>query len=350
MKKIAVVLMNLGGPDSLDAVEPFLFNLFNDPAILRVPNWLRPGLAKFISRRRRKTAQAIYAQLGGKSPIFENTLAQARALEKALGGIGWVRCFVAMRYWKPFVDDTIAEIKKFIPDEIVLLPLYPQFSTTTTESSLADWRRAARAAKLDVPESVVKAWPAHPGLIEAFADLTYRGWEEACELCPPLPRGAYNAPRILFSAHGLPESIVKRGDPYPEQCRMTAEAIVRAMGIPELDYILCFQSRVGPVKWIGPSTVHEIRRAGSEKRSVIIVPLSFVSEHSETLVEIDREYRRLAQKNDVPCFVYAGTPGTHPAFIAGLADLVVEALQQPKREDLLIRTDRPFSGGARLIG
>lgn len=333
MKKIAIVLMNLGGPDSPKAIEPFLFNLFNDPAILRVPNWLRPRLARLLAKRRGKAAQQIYAQLGGKSPIVENTQAQARALEKALGDIGWVRCFVAMRYWHPFVDEAIAEIKKFIPDEIVLLPLYPQFSTTTTESSLADWRRAAQTANLGIPESVVKAWPTHSGLIDSFADLGRRAWERACDACPPVPQGAYNPPRLLFSAHGLPERIVRAGDPYPEQCRMTAEAIARAMALPDLDWVLCFQSRVGPVSWIGPSTEQEIRRAGHDKRSLVVVPLSFVSEHSETLVEIDREYRHLAKKSDVPCFVYSGTPGTHQAFIAGLADLVVEAMREPKREE-----------------
>lgn len=334
MKKIAVVMMNLGGPDSPAAVEPFLFNLFNDPAILRVPNWLRPHLARFIAKRRSHTAQAIYAKLGGKSPILENTLVQARALEKVMSATCWVRCFVAMRYWKPFAEEAIEEIKRFVPDEIVLLPLYPQFSTTTTESSLAAWRKAADRARLDIPESTVKAWPTEPGLVEAFADLARQAWCAACDQCPPLPQGAYNPPRILFSAHGLPESIVRAGDPYPEQCRKTAEAIVNAMGIPDLDAVLCFQSRVGPVKWIGPSTESEIRRAGANKRPIIVVPLSFVSEHSETLVEIDREYRFLAQKHDVPCFVYAGAPGTHPSFIAGLADLVIEALQQPRREDV----------------
>ncbi|MER2519858.1 MAG: ferrochelatase [Bdellovibrionales bacterium] len=333
MKKIAVVLMNLGGPDGPEAVEPFLYNLFSDPAILRVPNWLRRHFAKFIARRRGKVAKDIYAQIGGKSPILENTQAQARALEKAMSSTAWIRGFVVMRYWKPYAEDALAEIKRFVPDEIVLLPLYPQFSTTTTESSLAAWRLASRQAKLDIPESIVSAWPTHPGLIEAFASLARQAWENACETCPPLPHGAYNQPRILFSAHGLPESIVRAGDPYPEQCRQTAEAIARAMGIPDLDWVLCFQSRVGPVKWIGPSTEREIRRAGADKRPIVIVPISFVSEHSETLVEIDIEYRKLAKKCDVPCFIYAGTPGTHPAFIAGLADMIVEALQQPRREE-----------------
>lgn len=309
MKKTAVVLFNLGGPDRPEAVRPFLFNLFNDPAIIRLPALLRFLIAKLIAGRREKTARDIYAKIGGGSPILANTEAQGRALEKKLG----MKCFIAMRYWHPFAEEVVEEVKNYAPDEIILLPLYPQFSTTTTESSLNSWEAAAQKTGLAVPTKTVSCYPDLPGFIESMAAKIRASYIEAQK---------YGAPRLLFSAHGLPEKIVKAGDPYPMQCRRTVEALRQELNIDGLDSVLCYQSRVGPLKWIGPSTDDEIKRAAAGKKPIIIVPIAFVSEHSETLVEIDMEYRHLALAHGAPHFAYTGAVADDAVFIEGLADLV----------------------------
>jgi ferrochelatase len=315
MTKTAVILLNLGGPDGREAVRPFLFNLFNDPAIIRLPQPFRFLLANQLAAKRTKTLQAIYAKVGGRSPILQNTEAQARMLEAALADAS-IKCFVAMRYWHPFAQETAAQVKKFAPDNVVLLPLYPQFSTTTTASSLKSWQQATRQAGLNAPAKTICCYPTEPGFIRALARLTHKALGEA---------QARGKPRLLFSAHGLPEKIVRAGDPYPWQCKQTAEALVRELNTPALDWVLCYQSRVGPLKWIGPSTEEEIHRAGADKVSVVVVPIAFVSEHSETLVEIDMDYRAMAVRAGVPFFTYTGTVSTAPDFIAGLAALVRKA-------------------------
>ena len=315
--RLAVVLFNLGGPDGPAAVRPFLFNLFSDPAIIRLPGFLRIPLAHLVSWRRARVAAAIYARLGGRSPLLENTRAQARALEAALGDLGAVRAFPAMRYWHPFADAVAREVAAFAPDRIVLLPLYPQFSTTTTASSLAAWREAASAAGLAPSGAAVCCWPVDAGFVEALADLTRRGWDAA---------SAHGRPRVLFSAHGLPEKIVTAGDPYAWQVERTAAAVVARLAIPELDHVVCYQSRVGPLKWIGPATESEIERAGRLRKPVVVVPIAFVSEHSETLVELDVEYRERAAAAGVPHYERVPTVSTHPAFVAGLASIVRGAL------------------------
>jgi ferrochelatase len=313
MKKTAVILFNLGGPDKLDAVRPFLFNLFNDPAIIRLPQPLRYFIARMISGKREKTAQEIYAKIGGGSPILANTKIQAQALEEKLGA----KCFIAMRYWHPFVEETIKEVQNFAPEQIILLPLYPQFSTTTTGSSLKSWEKAALQAKLKVPTKTICCYPDQIGFISALAEKALVSYAEAKK---------FGKPRILFSAHGLPEKIVAAGDPYPQHCQKTVEALRSELKIDGLDSVLCYQSRVGPLKWIGPSTDEEIKRAGRDGVPVVIVPIAFVSEHSETLVEIDMEYRHLAQISDVPFFAYSGTVTDNPVFIDGLADLARAAI------------------------
>ncbi|MGE0735834.1 MAG: ferrochelatase [Alphaproteobacteria bacterium] len=311
MARVAVVLFNLGGPDKPDSVEPFLFNLFSDPAILRVPGFVRWFLARLISRRRAPVAREIYAQLGGGSPILPNTQAQARALETALQDTAnELRCFIAMRYWHPFAAEAARAVKEFSPDEIVLLPLYAQFSTTTTASSLEDWQRAARDIGLNAPSRTLCCYPDQPGYIAALA--------------APIAAAVAATPsaRVLFSAHGLPEKIVRQGDPYQWQVERTARAVVEQVNKPELDWLVCYQSRVGPLKWLGPSTEDEIKRAGAEKKPLIVVPIAFVSEHSETLVELDIEYRHVAEQAGVPSYTRLPTVSADPAFIAGLADLV----------------------------
>jgi protoporphyrin/coproporphyrin ferrochelatase len=314
MSRTAVVLFNLGGPDSLEAVAPFLINLFSDPAIIGLPQPLRSLVARAIAWRRAPVARAIYERLGGGSPLLANTEAQARALEAALGASS--RVFIAMRYWPPFAAEVAKAVKAWQPDAIVLLPLYPQASTTTTQSSLADWQRAATAAGLGAPTRALCCYPEEAGFIAALAG-------EIRNALARWPRGVPN--RVLFSAHGLPQKIVDSGDPYPWQVERTAAALRAVLAMPELDSVVCYQSRVGPLAWIGPSTDDEIRRAGREGVGLIVAPIAFVSEHSETLVELDREYHHLAEGAGVPRYERVPTVGTAPAFIAGLARLVRDA-------------------------
>ena len=316
--KLALVLFNLGGPDSPSSVEPFLANLFSDPAILPFPKLLRIPLARFIARRRAPVAQDIYRRIGGRSPILKETQAQARAFEAELDRRGVnAKVFIAMRAWKPFSAETAGEIKGWGPDRIILLPLYPQFSATTSGSSLEDWKTAAKTAGLDAAQSRICCYPDAAGFIAAQAALIAEAFGRR------QPHVDY---RLLLSAHGLPKRLISRGDPYQWQVEKTARAIVDALGVPALDWQLCYQSRVGPLEWIGPATDAEIRRAGAQGKGVIVSPIAFVSEHSETLVELDMEYAKLAGESGVPHYLRVPTVGTHPLFIAGLADLVVQAI------------------------
>jgi protoporphyrin/coproporphyrin ferrochelatase len=312
MARRAVVLMNLGGPDSPAAVRPFLYNLFSDRAIITLPALVRLPLAWVIARQRAPVAREIYAQLGGASPLLANTKAQAAALEEALGSD--YRCYIAMRYWDPLTAEAMREVKAWQPQEIVLLPLYPQFSTTTTASSLGVWSREASRQGFDCPAQSIRSYPTQPGFISAIADLIGDVLDMVAGVTP--------AVRLLFSAHGLPVKIVEAGDPYPQEVTQTADAVVRALGRPAPDWCVCYQSRVGPLAWLSPSVEDELRRAAADRVAVIVAPISFVSEHSETLVELDRDYRRLAEECGVTGYWRVPTVGTHPRFIAGLADLV----------------------------
>jgi len=316
--KLAVVLFNLGGPDSLDAVEPFLRNLFSDPAIIDLPAILRLPLARFVAWRRGPVARGIYAKLGGKSPILPETEAQARALEQALKRQGTdARVFIAMRASPPQSEAAARAVAAWKPDRVVLLPLYPQFSTTTSASSLGAWRRAAAKAGLRAPESRVCCYPWDAGFVTAEAKLV------AEALAARKPGISY---RMLFSAHGLPKYIVARGDPYAWQARRTAEAVIAALDENDtLDWRLCYQSRVGPMKWLEPATDSEIRRAGAESKGLVVVPIAFVSEHSETLVELDLEYGSLASQCGVADYIRVPTVSVREAFIDGLALLVSRA-------------------------
>lgn len=318
--RLAVVVFNLGGPDSLDAVEPFLQNLFSDPAVIELPALLRRPVAAFVAKRRAPVAREIYARLGGRSPILEETRNQAAALESALRGRGLeARVFVAMRCAEPRSDRVAKEISAWGADHILLLPLYPQFSSTTTQSSVQDWSRAA--AKLTAPQSLVCCYPTDAGFLDAMVERIQE------TLTKRNPGVDY---RILFSAHGLPERTIRRGDPYRWQTERTANALVHRLGIKDLDWRLCFQSRVGPLKWIEPYTDAEIRRAGAEGKGVIVVPIAFVSEHSETLVELDMDYAKLAGETGVPHYLRVSTVGSHPKFIEGLVNRVVQALNSSR--------------------
>lgn len=317
-RKIAIVLFNLGGPDQPSAVKPFLVNLFRDPAILRVPFFVRPFLARLIARLRVKAASANYAVLGGKSPLLELTEQQARALEGMVPGS---RCFIAMRYWHPFSGETARAVKAWDPDEVVLLPLYPQYSTTTTGSSLTAWRTEAADAGLAKPTSALCCYHSDSGFLAATTTIVRRAYEEARQAAPEGSRL-----RVLFSAHGLPEIIVRKGDPYQFQVERTVAGVVRGLGIEGLDWAICYQSRATPQRWIGPSTEEEIARAARDKTAVLVVPIAFVSEHSETLVELDVEYGHLAEQQGLPGYFRAPTQNSDPAFIAALAELVEATL------------------------
>ncbi|MBL8653535.1 MAG: ferrochelatase [Alphaproteobacteria bacterium] len=317
MGKIAVVLFNLGGPDSPEAVKPFLFNLFNDPAIINLPNPFRWLLAKLISARRAPKARGIYDLIGGSSPLLANTQAQARALEASLSDLGTVKCFAAMRYWHPLTEGAALAVQQFGPERIVLLPLYPQYSTTTTESSKRAWDRAAKRLGLKAQTRFVRDYPVEPGFVAAVAALIRPHYEAA---------KAHGSPRVLFSAHGLPKKVIDKGDPYQRQIEETAASVVKELAIPDLDWIVCYQSRVGPLEWIKPYTEAEIERAGRDKVPLVVVPIAFVSEHSETLVELDIEYREKAHEDGVPHYERVPTVATHPAFIEGLARLVRASL------------------------
>lgn len=325
MSKVAVVLFNLGGPDSQESIKPFLFNFFMDKNIIRLPLPFRWMIAKLISiRRSKKEAGKSYGEIGGKSPLLQNTQEQADLLESLLNAdkTNQFKCFVCMRYWHPISEEVAASVAAWAPDRIVLLPLYPQYSTTTTRSSWQVWKKAAKKAGLSAPEKFICCYPSENGFIKASADNVRAVYDKAA-----LETGI--RPRVLFSAHGLPESIIADGDPYQWQCERCAEDIARAAGIEEEDWRICYQSRVGPKKWIGPSTEEELHAAAKDGTPVVILPHAFTQEHVETLVEIEIEYREVADHIGVPGFYRVPTVGTHPDFIRGLADMVHTASASP---------------------
>ncbi|MBI1186436.1 MAG: ferrochelatase [Alphaproteobacteria bacterium] len=313
-RKVAIILFNLGGPDSLKAVRPFLFNLFNDPDIIAAPGLVRTPLAALISTLRNKAAQENYAKMGGRSPLLEETQKQAAALDAALAARGAVeaKCFIAMRHWRPFTRTTVEDAAAWGATEALLLPLYPQFSQSTTASSFAEWRRRST-----LPARALCCWPASEKFVAAHAEAIFETWRAA---------GSPPAPRVLFSAHGLPERAIEAGDPYQEHVEMTVAA-VRARLPADWEHAICYQSRVGPLAWIGPSTEEEIDRAIADRRGVIVSPIAFVSEHIETLVELDIDYAERAAP--LPFYLRAPALGARASFIDALADLVAAALERP---------------------
>jgi ferrochelatase len=318
-RRVAIILFNLGGPDNQRAVQPFLFNLFNDPAIIGLPQPFRFLLAQLISRSRAKPARANYALMGGGSPILPETQKQADALEAAINrrvSNVTFKCFPAMRYWKPFVKDAARAAEAWGATDAVLLPLYPQFSTTTTASSLKAWRQASA-----LPASTICCYPAGAEFAQAHADAILNTWRNA---------GAPAPVRLLFSAHGLPQRIIDRGDPYQWQVEQSVAAVRRHLP-KEWDVRTCYQSRVGPLKWIGPSTEAEIHGAGRDGAGVLISPIAFVSEHIETLVELDIEYAQLAKQLNLPFYLRAPALGAEQRFIDTLAELVERALVAPAK-------------------
>jgi len=321
MNKVAVILFNLGGPDQPSSVQPFLFNLFNDRAIINLPQPIRWLIAKRISSKRAPIAREIYQHLGGSSPLLKMTEDQGQALEARLSEQMQARVFIAMRYWHPMSEETVKQVIAYNPDQIVLLPLYPQFSTTTSGSSLKEWQHAASAAGLAAPTSAICCYPSEPGLVSAHRQLIENALGKIESHLPV---------RILFSAHGLPQKIIDRGDPYQQQVEITAKAIFDQIkhSNPErnIDHVICYQSRVGPLKWIGPSLDEELERAARDEVAIVIDPLAFVSEHSETLVELDIEYREMAEQLGIKHYHRVETVAVADSFIDGLANLVEQSL------------------------
>lgn len=327
-RKLAIVLFNLGGPDKPESVRPFLRNLFRDPAIIQAPGPIREMLAWLISTLRDKSARENYAKMGGGSPIMPETLKQAEALNAAVSAEleGWeIKIWPAMRYWHPFTEDVAKEVKQWGADEVVLLPLYPQFSTTTTGSSLKAWRDAGGESA-----RIVGCYPLQEDFIQAHADLIRKTWEDA---------GKPENCRVLYSAHGLPKKIVDAGDPYQWQVEQTCAAV--AERLPELtDWQVCYQSRVGPLEWIGPSTEDAIEGAGKDKKAILLTPIAFVSEHIETLVELDEEYLELAEEHGVETYLRVPALGDHPHYIRALSKLVLDVLSR--------KADTPSCEGQRI--
>ena len=321
MKK-AIILFNLGGPDRLESVEPFLFNLFNDPAILNVPRFLRYPLAKLISKRRAPITKKIYTEIGGSSPILQLTNKQAESLEKKLNDNNKqdiYKCFVVMRCWNPRAETVLNIVKEFNPDEMVLLPLYPQYSLSTSGSSIKEWNDVCSKNNYQKPVKTICCYPTETEFLNAHVSLINNKLKNL------------NNFRLIFSAHGLPERNIKKGDPYQWQVEQSVNKIVEQLNIPNLDWILSYQSKVGLLKWIGPSTDDEIVKSSKLNKTVVVVPIAFVSEHSETLVELDIEYKKLAEQNGCKNFIRIPALGTKHEFINSLANLVFKSNLPEKR-------------------
>lgn len=319
MKGTAVVLLQLGGPDSVEAVEPFLFNLFMDPDIIDLPfeKVTRRPLARLIASRRSKHVAEHYRAIGNKSPILDLTLRQARALEVRLNGEGTsARTFVAMRYWPPLTEETLLSLKEDLPERILLLPMYPQFSKATTLSSLNEWRRQSARHGLDgIPTQHVCCYPGHPMFIEALVDNINAAYARFAGVAPA-------DIDLLFSAHGLPESFIARGDPYRLQIEETVRRAVSRGGWRSPTH-LCYQSKVGPSRWLGPSLVETVRSlATAGRKHLLVIPVAFVTDHIETLYEINIEARAHALEAGVRQFEMAPALNDHPTFIRCLAELV----------------------------
>lgn len=320
-KKIAVIIFNLGGPDSLESVQPFLFNLFNDKYIIGLPQPFRYIMAKLISTFRGKKSIAIYEQMGGKSTILDETTEQAKALESYLNshctGQEEIEYTVIpmMRYWHPMTEEVVNKVRNNY-NEVVLLPLYPQFSTTTTLSSFSQWFKVGSDIK---NVHLVCCYYNHRGFIDGYIDLISSKLDKI---------SSDKKIRLLFSAHGIPEILVKKGDPYQLQVEETVAEVMKKINESQsnnIEHTICYQSKVGPMKWLEPTIQSQITAAGSRNEVVVVIPISFTSEHSETLVELDIDYMNFATENGIE-FHRVPTLSSHPIFIKTLAALTIQAL------------------------
>ncbi len=325
MGRVGVLLLNLGGPDRLEDVRPFLYNLFSDPEIIRLPfPWLQSPLAWLISTSRAKKSQNNYKQIGGGSPLKRITEEQAQALQEQLHRHGQdVSVYIAMRYWHPFTEEAIARIKRDGVDRLVVLPLYPHFSISTSGSSfrlLEDlWRKDPGLGQVEY--TVIPSWYDRPGYLQAMADLIAQQLDQL-----PHPDQAH----IFFSAHGVPVSYVEEaGDPYQREIESCTALIMQTLNRPN-PHTLAYQSRVGPVEWLQPYTEDAIKDLAAQGvNDLVVVPISFVSEHIETLQEIDMEYREIAEESGIEGFHRVPALNTHPIFINDLAEMVIDALNSP---------------------
>lgn len=323
-KKTAIVLFNLGGPTNLDEVRPFLFNLFNDKAIIGLPQPFRFLLAKLISSRREKKARNIYSLIGGKSPLLDLTLIQADSLEKELSFFGNFKVFVAMRYNKPFADEAIEQVINYNPNEIILLPLYPQFSTTTSESSIKDFTakflKKCKKNDKEIKMKFVCCYPDDADFIKSHALLIKQTLKQNDNL-------DFSKLCFLFSAHGLPQKVVNSGDPYVFQVETTSKKVAKnlaqLLGVTEekINYEICYQSKVGPLEWTKPSLEFSLKKVILADKIPVIIPIAFVSEHSETLVELDIEYKEMAEKMGASSYVRVPALNSDGNFIKSLTEI-----------------------------
>lgn len=326
-EKIGVVLLNLGGPDSLEAVEPFLYNLFVDPDIIDFPGsfLFREWLAKLISSKRHPKIQEQYKQIGGKSPLKDFTLGQAKLLEEKLNAHFPARVYAAMRYWHPFTEEVLDELEKENIKRVILLPLYPQYSKATTESSVKEWKKQLEkrggAARIDW--SLIEHYYDFPPYVDAFVERVNEGLEK-------FPAGERDDIHILFSAHGTPMKLVKQGDPYSGHICETVSAVMTRGGWRQKHH-LCFQSKVGPQKWLTPSTpttIEDLAKKGVKK--MLVVPIAFASDHLETLFEVGIEFKHLATEKGVEQFVVTEGLNYSAKFIDALAQLVCKEAEKFK--------------------
>ncbi|MEY3866801.1 MAG: ferrochelatase, partial [Microcoleaceae cyanobacterium] len=338
MGRVGVLLLNLGGPEKLEDVRPFLFNLFSDPEIIRLPfPWLQKPLAWFIATSREKKSQENYKHIGGGSPLRRITDEQAVALQGKLLEKGLdVKMYVGMRYWYPFTEEAIAQIKRDGITRLVILPLYPQFSISTSGSSfrLLEQIWQADPSLHEIDYTVIQSWYDRAGYLRAMADLISQELDQT-----PNPEKVH----IFFSAHGVPQSYVEEaGDPYQHEIEECTRKIIKTLNRSN-EHTLAYQSRVGPVEWLKPYTEDAIPELAQQGvNDLLVVPISFVSEHIETLQEIDMEYRELAEESGIHHFYRVPALNTHPVFIEDLADLVIESLNKPslKFEDVAHPTKR----------
>ncbi len=318
-KKIAVLLLNLGGPDSIPAIKPFLTNLFLDRQIIKLP--IQPIFARLIARGRAKKVAMRYEVIGGKSPILDLTNEQADLIKKTLNDTSEIsgsdivfETFVGMRYWHPLIGDTVKEIKDGDFDELVVLSLFPHYSKATTGSCVHEFESAF--GKSDLKVEVIDRWFDQPAYMDAVAETIKVGLEE-------FPKESRKDVQVLFSAHALPQEFVDDGDPYPEHLRSTIDGVLERTG--ELNGHISYQSRSGPVEWMEPQTDKEIKRLAAEGyESILAVPISFVSDHIETLFEIDIMYKELAVEHGVKNFKRSPSLNSRPTFIKALSELVWE--------------------------
>lgn len=330
MGRTGVLLLNLGGPEKLEDVRPFLYNLFSDPEIIRLPfPWLQKPLAWLISTMRSKKSEANYMEIGGGSPLLGITEAQAEALQGQLSAQNTdIQVYVGMRYWHPFTEEAIDKIKKDNIEKLVILPLYPQFSISTSGSSFRVleemWRKDAHLQNVEY--TLIPSWYDHPQYLQAMANSIK---EELQQFENP------DKVHIFFSAHGVPKTYVtEAGDPYQEEIEACTESIMKTLNTNN-SYTLAYQSKVGPVEWLKPYTEDALQELGANNvKDLLVVPISFVSEHIETLQEIDLEYREVAEEVGITNFKRVPALNTDPIFINALTDLTISALEKtPLRFD-----------------